>query len=68
MTNNIFDHKLSKRFNFNLQNNSRIQLLLTNIDNMTGQLSVNNKLSGQFLQRLNQTIVAGIDQIIYYLR
>lgn len=58
MTNNIFDHKLSKRFNFNLQNNSRIQLLLTNIDNMTGQLSVNNKLSGQFLQRLNQTIVA----------
>lgn len=55
---NIFDHRLSKRLNFGLEVNSKIQLLLTQIDNYKGQWTGSNALSGQFLKRLNQSIVA----------
>jgi Fic family protein len=58
MSNNIFNHKLSKRLNFNLEINSQIQLLLTEIDNYKGQWSGNKKLSGQFLKQLTKSIIA----------
>jgi Fic family protein len=55
---NIFYHKFSKRLNFTLEVNSRIQLLLTEIDNCKGQWVGSKNLSSQFLKRLNQSIIA----------
>jgi Fic family protein len=57
-TNNIFNHKLSQRLNFNLETNSQVQLLLTQIDNYKGQWSGNKNLSGQFLKQLTKSIIA----------
>ena len=55
---NIFNHRLSKRLNFSLELNSSVQLLLTEIDNYKGQWVGSKSLSGQFLKRLNQSIIA----------
>lgn len=57
-TANIFNHRLSKRLNFSLEINSKIQLLLTGIDNYKGQWSGNKNLSSQFLKRLTNSIMA----------
>jgi hypothetical protein len=54
---NIFNHRLSKRLNFSLEINSKIQLLLTGIDNYKGQWSGNKNLSSQFLKRLSNSIM-----------
>jgi Fic family protein len=58
MTDNIFNHKLSKRLDFDLEINSRIQLILTEIDTYKGQWSSSKNLSGQFLKRLSNSIIA----------
>ena len=58
MKNNIFDNKLTKRLNFSFETNSKIQLLLSEIDNYKGQWVGGSNLSSQFLKRLNKSIIA----------
>lgn len=58
MSQSIFQHRLSKRLLFDLETNSMIQSLLSQIDTHKGEIVGSSKLSGQFLKRLNQTIIA----------
>ena len=56
--NNIFNHKFTKRLNFSLETNSKIQLLLSEIDNYKGQWTGSLKVSNKYLKMLSQSIIA----------